>query len=314
MRGLLEFLAYVPLRLFWAVARLLPLPMLRGLLEGAALLVRQLDRRHRCVVRENLERAFPAERPAWREQIERGAFRCWGRIAAELVHADELLDPDRIAGMGQIRAALADRADDGGEPGLLVLTAHTGNYELLARICARATGRRIWIFHRAMNNRFADGFLTRQREAAGVGLLGRGSGVRQAIAALRRGDILAVPLDQNQQPGRGIFVDFFGVPASTSTMLARLSLACRVPVLPVFAQWSGNHQRVEVGRRIEPPRVGRSGRARRTAFARELTELQQRIYAAVAYRDVFQFPPTIDEIHRFLPGGREKTIICITLL
>ncbi|RMD82929.1 MAG: hypothetical protein D6815_07945, partial [Candidatus Dadabacteria bacterium] len=73
----------------------------------------------------------------------------------------------------------------------------------------------------------------------------------------------------NQLPGHGEFVDFFGCPACTSTLLARLSLATGRPVLPVFAVWSGEICDVVVGDPIFPP--PQVGRHERRAVVRELT-------------------------------------------
>ena len=75
-------------------------------------------------------------------------------------------------------------------------------------------------------------------------------------------------------------VDFLGRPASTSTLLARLSLASGAPVLPVFAYWQGDEVRALVGSAIEAcgpgsPAQGACGRAAKiealtVAYSREV--------------------------------------------
>jgi KDO2-lipid IV(A) lauroyltransferase len=136
---------------------------------------------------------------------------------------------------------------------VLALTAHTANFELLARLLGRCGPRRVVIFHRRMANRFVEQLLLRQRDAMNVVTLGRGIVVREALRVLGRGDILVVPLDQNQSRKRGVFVDFFGHPACTSTMLARLSLATGLPVQPAFAVWNGDQLTAVLGEQIVPP-------------------------------------------------------------
>jgi KDO2-lipid IV(A) lauroyltransferase len=232
----LDSLVYGAFRAVWAVAAFFPLPVLRGGLEGAARVASVVDRRHRKVIRGNLCIAFPDWPSARVHETMRAAFSCWGRIAAELMHADAIADryrddPAYREVETQARALLALGH------GLVVLTAHTGNFELMARILGRNTGIRFGVFHRTMSNPFVDAFLVRERQKDGFLSFGRGSAARRALELLADGGALVVPLDQNQKPGRGVFVDFFGKPASTTPLLARLALAAGAPILPVFAVW-----------------------------------------------------------------------------
>ena len=57
---------------------------------------------------------------------------------------------------------------------------------------------------------------------------------RGCLKALRAERAVGFMMDQNRPPGQGVFVPFFGRPASTSPGLALLSWQGRAPVLPVF--------------------------------------------------------------------------------
>lgn len=249
----LDWAVYAALRSVWAAAGVMPLPALQGLLRAASDLVYLLDLRHRRIVHSNLALAFPSLSPEQRAVIARDAFRCWGRIAAELAHATEFARGRTLDGVRDM-VTRAERLGEGGR-GVLALTAHTGNFELLARLLGAVGGRRVVLFHRRMANPFVGAFLLRQRAAANVGTLGRGIVVREAMRVLQRGEILVVPLDQNQSRAHGIFIDFFGRPACTSTMLARLSLATGLAVQPCFAVWEGNDLIPKMGEPIAPPRL-----------------------------------------------------------
>jgi KDO2-lipid IV(A) lauroyltransferase len=250
-------MVYAAFRVAWGAFRLVPPVVLRRSLEALGRIAWLLDQRHRDVVQSNLSIAFPQWRVRLRRAAERQAFANWGRIAAELVHIDRLTagrgpeDPT-VAALGDAAAPLLSRSR-----GLLVLTAHTGNFELLARLWGRATGVQIAVFHRALKNRRIDEFLRRERATSGFRVVARGGAVREALRILSRGGIFVVPLDQNQLPGRGIFVDFFGRPACTSTLLARLALASGAPVLPVFAAWDGDTTVARIGKAIVPPEGGK---------------------------------------------------------
>ncbi len=82
--------------------------------------------------------------------------------------------------------------------------------------------------------------------------IGRGVMVRRSLRLLSQGEAVAAPLDQNQKRKRGIFVEMFGHPACTSTLLARLSLSSGAPVVPIFAVWEGEQTVPVVGKVIEP--------------------------------------------------------------
>jgi KDO2-lipid IV(A) lauroyltransferase len=272
VRTLGDALVYGGFRVLWAILGALPLSALRRLLEALGRLVWLVDHRHREIVAQNLTTAFPDWPPARVKRVERSTFANWGRIAAELIRFDEIAarrgpdDPTIQALKRASQPLLARRR------GLIVLTAHTGNFELLARLWGRATGVEIAVFHRAMRNRFIDRFLQAERAACAFRVVARGSAVREALRILERGGVFVVPLDQNQLPGRGVFVDLFGRPASTTTLLARLAEASGAPVLPVFAAWEGSNT---IGLIFDPmetnPPDRRAPRSGRDDVLREMT-------------------------------------------
>jgi KDO2-lipid IV(A) lauroyltransferase len=74
------------------------------------------------------------------------------------------------------------------------------------------------------------------------------------LQALRQGRMVGILLDQNAARSEGVFVPFFGVPASTSKGLALIALRTRAPVVPVFIRRLGaGRHRVEVGAALPPP-------------------------------------------------------------
>jgi len=57
-------------------------------------------------------------------------------------------------------------------------------------------------------------------------------------------------MDQNMPPEQGVFVDFFGIPACTSTLMARMALRTGAAVVPGFCLWDATLRRYRV--RFEP--------------------------------------------------------------
>ena len=68
---------------------------------------------------------------------------------------------------------------------------------------------------------------------------------------LRKGELLGILADLNAQEKEGVFVDFFGVPASTTTSIAKLALSTGAAVLPAFAVWDETKGKYVVY--LEPP-------------------------------------------------------------
>jgi len=245
-----NYIVYGGLRAAWALLGSVSTAAARGALQNIADIVARYDRTHVDIVRENLAIALPQIDEASAQHLARVAFRNWGRIAAEIIHAQELVASAPQRPWERV-AERAQQARSAGK-GLLVLTAHTANFELLARTWGVRIGP-VAVFHRTIHNDPIDRFLVKHRRAMNVVSLGRGASVREALRLIQAGTCVAVALDQNQRPGHGIFVDMFGRPASTSTMLARLSIATGAPVLPVFGAWHGEHTIPVSGRPIHPP-------------------------------------------------------------
>ncbi len=293
--------AYALLRGVWAALSTAGLPAARRALEVVGSSFARFDARHRRVVEENLEIAFPAMDRVVRDEVAAASFSNWGRIGAELVHCDAIVAGAREGGAWKaLAAAVAEGRSEG--RGLLLLTAHIGNFELLARIFATAVTP-VAVFHRPLGIAEIDAFLVGERRRFGVATLGRGAAVREAMRILAAGGCVAIPLDQNQREGHGIFVDVLGHPACTSTVLARLSLASGAPVLPVFAVWGREGTTPVIGELRRPPAV-RPTPAEREACIRRMTE----DYAGEVDRVVRRFPHQWNWAHRRwktrpAPGG-----------
>lgn len=122
--------------------------------------------------------------------------------------------------------ALLDRGQ-----GVLVLTAHLGNWDLLA-CCAALCGLKLSVVTRQIKATWLNRFWMEQRRACGVRLLPEGGGATSILRALRNNEMVALVLDQHDP--QGLVLPFLGRPAATGTALARLARRTGSPVVPVF--------------------------------------------------------------------------------
>lgn len=231
---------------------LLPLGALGGLIGYL------LDRRHLRIGMKNLEIAFPEKSVAERRRILRASYVNLGRAGAEYI---------RLGGFFHTRLARRVRyhnleywnevADRYPGKGLLVMSAHFGNFELIAAAHAMH-GYQISLVHHTQRFLAGDAVTTLVRERAGVEIIRKHSAARAVLRALKTGDLVAIPFDQNAKRSEAVFVPFFGEPAATTSGLARLAMISGAPIVPAFIVRDPNHRThfIEIMQEIPVQRTG----------------------------------------------------------
>jgi len=216
-------------------------------------LLYRFDAAHRAVALTNLQIAFPDKSESERRRILRDSCRNLGRVGAEICHLSQLTR-DNLSRYVEFENERAWDAviEDIGQRGGLILTGHVGNWEMLAYIHG-LLGHPISLVHRPMRNPLVDRGVIRLRGGAGTRSLLKRAAAKEVIRTIRNKGIVAIPIDQNQSAGLGVFVDFFGKPACTTFGLARLAKLTRAAVYPVFLARRGDSDRhvVEVKPAIE---------------------------------------------------------------
>ncbi len=237
---------------YWAlravIGALAALPLGLALCVGAlaALLAWLLDRPHRRIGMRNLEIAFPERALRERRGILRRSFMNLGRMAAELAHlprlsADALRAMVRFADEAWWEEAIGWERSTG----VLVLSGHFGNWELLV-FAHGMRGHPVHMVHRAIANPLVDRWLHDLRARAGTHMIRKSGAAGNVVRALHERGLLVLPIDQNSTRGLGVFVDFFGLPASTNAGMARIALRSDAPIVPVFIVREGRSARHQV--------------------------------------------------------------------
>ena len=193
-----------------------------------------LDRRHVRIGLKNLELAFARRSEKERRQILRASYVNLGRDAAEYIRLGGFfrgrlkrrITYERFEYWQKIGARYSGR-------GILVLSAHFGNFELLAPAHA-IHGFQVNLVHHTQRYLAGDALMTFVRERVGVNILRKNSAARGVLTALRRNQLVGIPFDQNAKRSDAVWVPFFGEPAATTTGLARLAEISGAPVVPVF--------------------------------------------------------------------------------
>jgi KDO2-lipid IV(A) lauroyltransferase len=199
--------------------------------------------------RRNLEIAFPEMPESERERIALGTFESLGRHLGFVSHfknfkLETVRDLTEVVGKEHF-----DRAHATGR-GILFFTGHFGSWEVF-NLLPPAFGYGMNILVRRIDNPLVEDFVDKMRTRFGSVTLDKTKSARYMFRALERGELLGILADLNVQEKEGVFVDFFGVPASTTTSIAKLALKTNAIVLPAFAVWEESKKKYVVY--LEPP-------------------------------------------------------------
>lgn len=230
VRHRVEYGLYLGLK---AVLRSLPHAAARALGRRLGDLAWAVDRRHREIARSNMELAFPELPEAERRRRVRACFRHFGAALTDAVSstrfpAVELCRRFSLAGWEHLEEA------EGRGKGIFILSAHLGFWELVSPVIGLFRGP-MEIVVRPADNPHLDRELCGLRRRFGNGVIPKRGAARKMLSTLRAGGRVGILIDQRVQEREGIRVPFFGRPALTSPVLARLSLRTGAAVVPVAA-------------------------------------------------------------------------------
>lgn len=210
-----------------------PLRIRAALFELAMLLVWATDAKHRKIGRINLRIAFPEMGDREAARIVRICYMRMGTAAAEFVHIPKIgrkyiEDHIRIEGIEYTRQSEQELG-----LGVLAMTGHFGNWELGAHTYGTVIAPAAFIV-RPVADSVWDQIVTERREWAGNRVIRKFDSAKEVMREIRRGTMVGILIDQNVDRHKGILVDLFTEKAYTTDGIARMALALRTNIHPVF--------------------------------------------------------------------------------
>jgi len=234
---------YLLMRAVSRLASSLPERAAYGLALLLGRLVRLVDRRHLKVARENLAAAYPEMPPEELRRLVGRVYRHLGLIIIESLRIRKMLTQGLGKFVSQPDLTEAREALKAGK-GLIVVTAHIGNWE----IAGHAASIMVTPLHsvaRPLDNPLLERYVDEMRRLSGQSILGKRGAVRDMLQVLKDGGAVAILMDQDARK-HGIFVDFFGRPASTWPTAAALSLRLGCPIVTGFVRRAEHGFRYEL--------------------------------------------------------------------
>ena len=258
----------------------IPWPTALALGEAIGTFGFRISARYRRVGDKNLRFAYgDAMTQQQRDTIIRRVFQNFARSAlieflkGSKFTADEVRDWCVADSYALVDALLAQGK------GMVLISAHLGNWELLARRAA-VEGYRITVVARQGPDAAFNALTDKLRETAGYTVHPRGDSVKKLLLELRKGGIIAILPDQKSED---IFAPFFGVDTGTVAGPAVLALKTGAPIIPMFAprQENGKYKMV-LGQPIDTSSTG----DRDADILRIMTDINSQVESIIrAYPD-----------------------------
>jgi len=209
-------------------------------------LMYRFDRRHRRRAEEHLRISFPDWPVARRRSVARASMRNLIYLAVEFLFTARMITPGRwrnyirLTNMREnLRLLLKN------ETGFIFLTGHFGNWEVVGYIMG-ALGFPNTAIARRIDNPYLDAYVLGQRQQRGMTILDKRGATSVAPELLEKKGSVSFIADQDA--GRkGLFVDFFGRPASTYKAIGLLAMQHKVPIIVGYGKRHGEKYHFEIG-------------------------------------------------------------------
>jgi len=216
----MDIAAIVPLRYTWRLA------------EPLGRLWFRLDTKHRLIALNNLKLAWGDElTEKERKNIARKNFIHLARVVLELPYIRKVT-PEEVEGFVSFDGLEHFNAAMEKGRGVLLLTSHFGNWELMA-LAFSLLYRPINIVIRPLDIPLLDSLITHIRTWGGNQIIAKKGSLRKVLRLLATGDVVGLLMDQNPAWYEGVFVPFFKEIACTNKALSVLALRTNAPVIPV---------------------------------------------------------------------------------
>ena len=229
----------------------------------------------RAVVENQLARAFPDRDPAWVCDTARACFEHVGRewLSMPYVTRRGLEEVRRRMVEFEGRDVLREAYEEG--RGVVVVSGHFGNWELAGSALA-AFGYPVDAVMQGLKNQRLTRFVKEMRNRNGMGLIDRAHAWDLLVEKIAARRVVAFVADQDARRS-GVFVTFFGRPASTHRAPALLALRTGAPFLVGGAHRTGPREYHGWIVRLERPCEGDIKDQVAELTERWLAELERRV-------------------------------------
>jgi KDO2-lipid IV(A) lauroyltransferase len=258
-----EWFEYAAVWLILKMLAVLPRRAARGFAASVTSLLFFLLPRLKKTAELNLRLAFPHWTDTQRKDTTRKLVRNLGWMAAEFARFPRLTK-ENIEKVVILEGHENFLDGQRRGKGVLYLTGHIGAWEL-SSFAHALYGYPLHYMARPLDNKRLDALVNQYRCSSGNRPIFKNESARVMLKILKDSGTIGILADQNTVPEEGVFVDFFGKSACTTTGIARVALHTGAAVVPGYAYWDETIQKYRL--RFEPPvELIRTGDTERDVF------------------------------------------------
>jgi KDO2-lipid IV(A) lauroyltransferase len=219
--------------LFQFIVKYTPDFILHPLLDFIARIVYLLDKKHRKVIKTNLDFAYgKAMDNKEKDRIIKKCYKNLVYFLADFIQnqgitKEKLKQKITFENENILKEALEKKER------VILVTAHYGNWELIALSIGAFFGSATAI-GRTLDGKYLNKILKKNREQFNIELLDKNGAMRGMIKALLKGRILGLLVDQNTAENEGVLVNFFGKKARQTHSTALLARKFNAVIIPLF--------------------------------------------------------------------------------
>jgi KDO2-lipid IV(A) lauroyltransferase len=194
---------------------------------------------------ENLRASFPEKSEQWIQQTGRRSFEHIAMLAIDVLFTPRLVKKDNWRDYSRYKNAETVKWLMKEGRGLLLLTGHYGNFEIMGYLLG-LFGFNIYSIARPLDNRFINEYLYGVRRRAGQNIIDKRGAAELMGKMVADGATLCFIADQDAGK-KGIFVNFFGRKASTYKSIGLLAITNNIPIGVAYSRRIDNRFYFEIG-------------------------------------------------------------------
>lgn len=197
-------------------------------------IIYKLSKKRRLITLENLRNAFPDKDEIWINQICRKTYQNLGIVFTEIFWLRKASDAE-ILSLVEFKDKLLFQEVISRGRGLILLSAHFGNWELMALAGGLYFDVPFTIIVKPQSNKFLDKYLNEIRTSRNNKIIDMYHSAYDIIKLIKKKGNLALLADQSATSDKDIYVDFFGRKVATFDAPAQLALKFQMPIIMCFA-------------------------------------------------------------------------------
>ncbi|UFH58849.1 lysophospholipid acyltransferase family protein [Sulfurovum mangrovi] len=231
-----EKIEYTMIKVFLGVSKIAPKVLIYRFIRWLTLLVYYLDKKRRYITVQNLKTAFPEKSDSEIKHLAKEVYTELSKTISEilLMFVDRFDIDKAVVNREEIIAKLKT-ATENAPRGIVAMTAHFSNWELLAHFLAKH-GLPMLVVGREGNNKLIENRITQPfRKKYGNDTTTKKKAILSMVKRLKSGGNVGILIDQKAGGPNAVAVDFMGKPAQTITSLAMLKHKLDPQIIPFFA-------------------------------------------------------------------------------